>query len=789
MKLVLPVEILEFNIAGGTSSTSQVSSTPGADEVVCSFFTQQTTSPPLDNEDLQQIDQDDLEELDIRWLVAMMGETIRVCRDSFRKTGRKLWISKENNLFTFDKSKVKCYNCHRKGHLCRECKSGRNYREKIFMGYGTQLDEMSNKSKTDSEISMSVFEVRSSDEKITPANDSFFKADGYHAAPPPITRNLLTPRADISFAGLDEYAIRKKIIESKTDTTKSKTSETVGKTNEVNIEKPKSVHESVVSKPKINRDKVIIKDWKSDDEDDVSSVKTVSLVKTNETQTVRNRVDKIGQISQKERIGFKKIKACFVCKKANMVNGCSNSNEIIANRVNQQKFSNKLKYPQARTFVPSGVLTRTGLVNLVKPNGKRAVHTVSTAKPISSARPISTARLVSAARPFASKKCTNCYKEALWLLESDPKGGKITAFFKLLDESQVVLRAPRQNDVYSLDLKNIVPSRGKPPSISFMRPFGCPLTILNTLDPLGKFDGKSDEGYLLRYSTTSKAFRVYNKRTKRVEENIHIDFLEDQPNVAGSGPDSMFDLDFLTNTMNYIPVHHKKDKEPTQEYILLPLHPHRPRISVEDVVQAAQEKPSKTSPKDTTVQDSEDVAEKEEQHMLTEADQAFKMVITQEITAKAINDVTRQAFEEEKKRAAQATSINKLNTGRPSISASNSPLVSTANTPYASATSTSTGANTSGSSFIYLGGQIPIDASTLPNADLPIDPNMPDLEDDSNVFPNDGIFSEAYDDDDVGTEADLNNMDNTINVSPIPILRVHKDHPKGQILGDPKSAV
>ncbi|GJT92886.1 ribonuclease H-like domain-containing protein [Tanacetum coccineum] len=122
------------NIVGGTSSTSQVSSTPGADEVVCSFFTQQTTSPPLDNEDLQQIDQDDLEELDIRWLVAMMGETIRVCRDSFRKTGRKLWISKENNLFTFDKSKVKCYNCHRKGHLCRECKSGRNYREKIFMG-------------------------------------------------------------------------------------------------------------------------------------------------------------------------------------------------------------------------------------------------------------------------------------------------------------------------------------------------------------------------------------------------------------------------------------------------------------------------------------------------------------------------------------------------------------------------------------------------------------------------------------------------------------------------------
>ncbi|GKA07038.1 putative ribonuclease H-like domain-containing protein [Tanacetum coccineum] len=164
-------------------------------------------------------------------------------------------------------------------------------------------------------------------------------------------------------------------------------------------------------------------------------------------------------------------------------------------------------------------------------------------------------------------------------------------------------------------------------------------------------------------------------------------------------------------------------------------------------------------------------------------------MISQEITAKAIDDATRQAFEGEKKRAAQATSINKLHTGRPSVSTANSPLVSTANTPYASAASTPTGANTGGSSFVYLGGQIPIDASTLPNDDLPIDPNMPDLEDDSNVFPNDGIFSGAYDDEDVGAEADFNNMDNTIDVSPIPTLRVHKDHHKGQILRDPKLAV
>ncbi|GJR63992.1 hypothetical protein Tco_0010057 [Tanacetum coccineum] len=98
--------------------------------------------------------------------------------------------------------------------------------DKTDLGYDTQLNEMSKNSKTDSEISISVFEVRSSDEESTPANDRFSKADGYHVVPPPITGNFLTPRADVSFAGLDEYAIRKKIIESKitklnADTSKS----------------------------------------------------------------------------------------------------------------------------------------------------------------------------------------------------------------------------------------------------------------------------------------------------------------------------------------------------------------------------------------------------------------------------------------------------------------------------------------------------------------------------------------------------------------------------------------
>nr|GFA26273.1 ribonuclease H-like domain, reverse transcriptase, RNA-dependent DNA polymerase [Tanacetum cinerariifolium] len=76
--------------------------------------------------------------------------------------------------------------------------------------------------------------------------------------------------------------------------------------------------------------------------------------------------------------------------------------------------------------------------------------------------------------------------------------------------------------------------------------------ILNTLDNLGKFEPKGDEGYFLRYSMSSKAFRVFNKRTNRVEENVHIEFLENKAIEKGSSPNWLFDIDSLTKSMNYV---------------------------------------------------------------------------------------------------------------------------------------------------------------------------------------------------------------------------------------------
>ncbi|GJT20544.1 putative ribonuclease H-like domain-containing protein [Tanacetum coccineum] len=114
-------------------------------------------------------------------------------------------------------------------------------------------------------------------------------------------------------------------------------------------------------------------------------------------------------------------------------------------------------------------------------------------------------------------------------------------------QNRVLVIKPHNKTPYELFL-------GRKPALSFMRPFGCPVTILNTLDHLGKFDGKSDDGFFVGYSINSKAFRVFNTRTRIVEENLHINFLENKPNVAGTGPNWMFDIDTLTMSMNYQPV-------------------------------------------------------------------------------------------------------------------------------------------------------------------------------------------------------------------------------------------
>ncbi|GJZ18750.1 hypothetical protein Tco_0555340, partial [Tanacetum coccineum] len=107
---------------------------------------------------------------------------------------------------------------------------------------------------------------------------------------------------------------------------------------------------------------------------------------------------------------------------------------------------------------------------------------------------------------------------------------------------------------------------------------------------LGKFDWKADEWFFVGYSINSKAFRVFNTRTRKVEENLHIIFLENKPNVAESRPDWLFAIDLLTNSMNYELVTAGNQtnkntgiKDNTQQYILLHLLYDSPK-SLEDAV-------------------------------------------------------------------------------------------------------------------------------------------------------------------------------------------------------------
>nr|GEW83794.1 hypothetical protein [Tanacetum cinerariifolium] len=110
-------------------------------------------------------------------------------------------------------------------------------------------------------------------------------------------------------------------------------------------------------------------------------------------------------------------------------------------------------------------------------------------------------------------------------------------------QNRVLVVKPHNKTSYEL-------FRGRTPALSFMRPFGCHVTILNTLDHLGKFDGKSNDGFFIGYSLNSKAFRVYNIRTRIVEENLHIRFLKNKPIITG---------------------HASKEIGSCKDYILLPL--------------------------------------------------------------------------------------------------------------------------------------------------------------------------------------------------------------------------
>ncbi|GKA39618.1 ribonuclease H-like domain-containing protein [Tanacetum coccineum] len=265
-----------------------------------------------------------------------------------------------------------------------------------------------------------------------------------------------------------------------------------------------------------------------------------------------------------------------------------------------------------------------------------------------------------------------------------------------------------------------------------MRPFRYPGTILNTINHLGKFDGKADEGFFIGYSTNSKAFKVFNSRTRIVEENMHVQFSENTPNIVRNGPNWIFDRDTLTKSMNYKSVvagNQSNGNAGTKacddagkarvKTVLLPLWTQDPSFSSSTKDSSdARFKPSGEEEK----KDGED-PRNEDGNPSKEGERV----------------------DQEKDTNASGNSTNSINTVSPTI-------------------------NTAGIKDTF------VNENTVYECDDYL--NMPDLEEI-------GRFSDAeYDD----LGADINNLDTYFQVSPALTTRIHKDHRLNQVIGDLKSA-
>ncbi|GJV86324.1 putative ribonuclease H-like domain-containing protein [Tanacetum coccineum] len=318
---------------------------------------------------------------------------------------------------------------------------------------------------------------------------------------------------------------------------------------------------------------------------------------------------------------------------------------------------------------------------------------------------------------------------------------------------------------------------GRSPAIGFLRPFGCHVMILNTLDHLGKFDAKGDEGYFVGYSLSSKAFRVFNKRTKKVEENLHVDFLENKPIEKGAGPNWLFDIDSLTNSMNYVPVvvagtsstnisgtkedanQAVKDNVSSLRFIALPNWFHDAHMETSnDSVRNSEANDDPQKEQDGTA----DVSESSGNTNPTAS--------SKDSLADQVEPVLSPTVESEVPTVSSpvpTVSTNVLDSESPELPAS--PTVETAvptvSTPIPTGSKSIPPITSSLPKIISRGGSSYSEPLSLGNV-------MGDFFGDTT---NSTSLTEV--------EADISNMETDIQVSPTPTLRINKDHPKSQIIG------
>ncbi|GKB40807.1 putative ribonuclease H-like domain-containing protein [Tanacetum coccineum] len=286
--------------------------------------------------------------------------------------------------------------------------------------------------------------------------------------------------------------------------------------------------------------------------------------------------------------------------------------------------------------------------------------------------------------------------------------------------NRVLVTKPHNKTPYELII-------GRPQSISFMRSFGCHVIILNTLDPLGKFDGKAEERFLVGYSVNSKSFRVFNSQTRKVEENLHVNFLENKPNVAGQGPNWLFDIDSLTNSINYQPV------------------------------TAGNQTNKNAGPQEANGNNSYKSSDEND----------------------TANDSTGESPQKSFRKTTKASNHNSFNTVSTPVYVASAPRTSNDAGPSSVPL---------GRSFPLNVNDLP-DDPLIP--DLEDNAKVQNTGIFGSAFDDEDLdtYNSPFADQVMGAKADFNNIEPSTVVSSIPTTRVYSIHPKDQIIRDPKSAV
>ncbi|GJT69115.1 ribonuclease H-like domain-containing protein [Tanacetum coccineum] len=422
--------------------------------------------------------------------------------------------------------------------------------------------------------------------------DNCKKGLGYNAVPPPLTGNFMPPKPDLSFTGLEEFISEHVVLKPVIENSEAKAVEV----------KPKAVRK--------NNGAPIIEDWVSDSEEE----DLIVIIKGGKNLFEQNATKgESSNFAKKNSQPRPKKQAKSIMDYRLRSDRLWISKALTGNQFYLQTYEEIMedmlllegtpKEGKSQENVPLklmrlvGILNPfiTGIENLVDHKVKvircdngtefknKVMNQFCDMKGI--LRQYSVARTPQ--QNGVAERRNRTLIEAVRTMLADSK--LPTTFWA----EAVNTACHLQNRVLVVKPHNKTPYElfhGKTPTLSFMRPFGCPVTILNTIDHSSKFDGKADEGFFVGYSSNSKAFRVLNSRTRIVEENLHIRFSENTPNVVGSGPDWLFDTDALTRTINYEPIvagtqsnsfistkasdnagQARKEIELVKNYILLPL--------------------------------------------------------------------------------------------------------------------------------------------------------------------------------------------------------------------------